>query len=82
VIGVDPGGPGKDRTTAVACAAGAILDTGVYTDADARGPVLAFIRKWGDRLKLVRVDSAGIGFYFTEHVRSAGCRNSISGTAL
>ena len=70
VIGVDPAGPGADRTVAVACSAGAILDVGVYTDANAEGPVLPFIRKWRDRLKIVRVDSAGIGFYFSEHIRS------------
>jgi phage terminase large subunit len=74
IIGVDPAGPGRDRTVAVACSGGAILDVGVYTDANAEGPVLAFIRKWRDRLKIVRVDSAGIGFYFSEHVRNAGYR--------
>lgn len=74
VIGVDPAGPGKDRTAAVACAAGAILSTGIYTDADARGPVIQFVRRFADRLKIVRVDSAGIGFYFSEHIRSSGYR--------
>ena len=74
IIGVDPAGPGKDRTVAVACSGGAILDVGVYTDADARGPVVAFIKKWSSRLKIVKVDSAGIGFYFAEHLRSFGFR--------
>jgi len=72
IVGVDPAGPGRDRTTAVACAGGSILDIGVWTDADARGPVLQFLKKWADRLKLVRVDSAGLGFYFCEHIRSSG----------
>ncbi len=74
VIGVDPAGPGKDRTAAVACAAGAILSTGIYTDADARGPVIQFVRRFADRLKIVRVDSTSIGFYFSEHIRSSGYR--------
>jgi len=70
IIGVDPAGPGRDRTVATACAAGSILDVGVWTDADARGPVVAFIRKWADRLQIVRVDSAGLGYFFTESIRS------------
>ena len=74
IIGVDPAGPGRDRTVAVACASGAILDVGVFTDANAEGPTIQFIRKWRDRVKVVRVDSAGIGFYFSEHMRPLGYR--------
>ena len=73
-VGVDPAGPGRDRTVAVACAAGAILDVGVFTDANAEGPTIQFIRKWRDRVKTVRVDSAGLGFYFSEHMRPLGYR--------
>jgi hypothetical protein len=72
IIGVDVAGPGKDRTVCVATSGGAILETAAFTDADARGPVLEFIGRWSGRLKLVRVDSAGIGFYFLEHIRTAG----------
>lgn len=74
VIGVDPAGPGRDRTVCVACAGSAIVEIASFTHSDARGPMLAFIRKYSERLKLVRVDSAGIGFYFAEHIRSAGYR--------
>jgi phage terminase large subunit len=70
IIGIDPAGLGRDRTVATACSGGAVLDTGVWTDADARGPVMAFIRKYEDRLQIIRVDSGGIGFYFAEHLRS------------
>ena len=74
IIGVDPAGPGRDRTVAVACAGGAILDVGVFTDANAEGPTIQFIRKWRDRIRVVRVDTAGIGYYFCEHIRSSGYR--------
>jgi hypothetical protein len=74
IAGIDVAGPGKDRTTAVICCGGAILAAGIWTDSDARGPVLAFLRQWDARLRLVRVDSAGLGFYFAEHIRSAGYR--------
>jgi phage terminase large subunit len=74
IIGIDVSGPGKDRTVAIACCRGAILGVGVWTDSDARGPALAFIRQFDSRLRIVRVDSTGIGFYFAEHIRSAGYR--------
>jgi hypothetical protein len=74
VVGVDVAGPGRDRTVCCACAGGAILDVGIYSDSDARGVVLAFLRKWSSRVRVVRIDSAGIGHYFVEHIRDAGFR--------
>jgi phage terminase large subunit len=73
-IGVDVAGPGKDRTVAVACRGGAIIDVGIYTDADARGVTLNFIRKYQDRLRMIRIDSAGAGWYFLQDIRDAGYR--------
>ena len=74
VVGVDPAGPGRDRTAAVACADGAIIDVGVWTDADSRGAVVAFVRKHAERLRIVRVDSIGLGFHLANHVRDCGFR--------
>lgn len=74
VIGVDPAGPGRDLTAVVACCGATIVDYATFTDADARGPVLAWLKRWSSRVRLVRVDSAGLGFYFTEHIRDAGYR--------
>ena len=73
-IGLDVSGPGSDRTVATAVAGGAILDVGIWTDSDARGPVVQFLKKWSSRLKLVRVDCTGIGWYMLEHLRSEGFR--------
>jgi len=75
IIGVDVAGPGRDRTVACATCGGAILETQAFTDADARGPVLEFIGRFKDHVKVVRVDSSGIGFYFCEHLRSEGYRS-------
>ena len=74
IIGVDVTDAGRDRTVCVAVAGGAIVDLMVTTDNDARGPVLAFLRKHADRLSTVRIDSIGLGYYFAEHVRGAGYR--------
>jgi phage terminase large subunit len=74
IIGVDPAGPGRDKTAIVACAGGAIMAVATFSDADSRGPVLAWLKRWDSRIRLVRVDSAGLGFYFGEHIRDAGYR--------
>jgi hypothetical protein len=74
IVGVDVAGPGKDRTVTVACCGGAIIDVGIYTGADARGVTLNFIRVYRDRLRMVRVDSAGPGWYFLQDIRDAGYR--------
>ena len=74
VVGVDPAGPGRDRSVAVACAGGAIIDTLICTASDARGPIIAFLKKWSQRLRVARIDSAGLGWYLLQSVRDAGFR--------
>jgi phage terminase large subunit len=74
VIGCDPAGPGKDRTVCVACVGGSIVDTMISSAADARGDVMAFLKKHGSRLRIVNVDSAGLGWYLLQHIRDAGYR--------
>jgi phage terminase large subunit len=74
VIGIDVAGPGKDVTAAVACCGGAILASQTWTESDARGSVLAFCRQFDARLRIVYVDSAGLGYFFTEHIRDHGYR--------
>ncbi len=60
--GIDVAGPGRDRTVAVAVAGRAIIEVGIWTDADPRGRIVEFLRRWSHRLRAVRVDSAGIGY--------------------
>jgi hypothetical protein len=72
VIGVDPAGPGRDRTVGKACAGGAIIDSMVSTQPDASGPVLAFIRKHQARLRIVKVDSGSLGFHLVTIILNAG----------
>lgn len=72
MVGVDVAGPGRDRTVAKACAGGAIIDSMVSTQPDASGPVLAFLRKHQDRLRIVKVDSGGLGFHLVTIILNAG----------
>jgi len=74
IVGCDPAGPGRDLTACIAVAGGAILELATFPDADARGRVVEFLKRWDTRLQVVRVDSGGIGFYLTEHLRSQGFR--------
>jgi hypothetical protein len=74
VVGIDVAGAGRDRTVCCACAGGGILELAIYSDADAVPPVLNFLRRWSRRVRLVRLDSAGVGYYFTNHIRNAGFR--------
>jgi len=48
---------------------GAILDVMITTQPDARGPVLAFIKRWSTRVSKVNVDTIGIGFGLCDHLR-------------
>jgi hypothetical protein len=74
VVGIDVAGPERDRTVAVACAGGTILDTMVSTATDSSGPCLAFLRKHAERLRVVKVDSTGLGFFLQTIIRNAGYR--------
>ena len=74
IVGVDPAGSGRDLTAAVAVCGGAIVDSQTWADADSRGVVLQWLKKYQDRIRLIRVDSAGLGFYFAECIRDAGYR--------
>ena len=58
----------------MAVAGTTIIDSATYNDADALGRVLAFIRKHQDGLRVVRVDSIGVGWGFLEQIRAAGYR--------
>lgn len=73
VVGVDVAGPGKDRTVcSAATTSGAIIDTGIYTDADASPRVLAFLRRHSARLRIAKVDSNGLGFHLVTILRNNG----------
>jgi hypothetical protein len=72
-IGIDPSG-GGDLTAAVACCGGAIIGSMTSAARDSRPEVLAWLRKYFQRTKLVRFDSCGLGLYYPEPLRAAGYR--------
>jgi hypothetical protein len=54
---------------------GQILDMQAFAQSDARGPVLDALRTWRHRgLRVVNVDSAGIGHYLARSLEDAGVK--------
>jgi hypothetical protein len=74
MVGIDPAGPGRDRSVCIATAGGAIVGQMVSTAADASGDIINFLRSCGSRLRVVNVDSAGLGWYLLSLIRNGGFR--------
>lgn len=70
VAGVDVAGPGEDETVLCVRQAGRVLRLVAYSGADTRGAVLDGLRACLHQgLAQVNVDTAGIGYYFAQHLR-------------
>lgn len=71
--GIDVAGPGDDETVLVIRQGDAILHTQAWSQADARGPVLAALLPWKAKgLDAVNVDVAGLGHYFALSLADEG----------
>lgn len=72
--GIDVAGPGEDETVLVLRRGGEVLKVQAWGQPDPRGPVAAALEEWGgkQKVKLLNVDSAGIGYYFGLHFRDLG----------
>lgn len=73
-VGIDVAGPGEDETSVkvVHPATGTIVADANFLDADARGPVALFLKSWKPRIRLVKIDEIGLGWYFKLHLRDLG----------
>ncbi len=75
-IGIDVAGPGEDETVMVARVGGVVLELKAYPEADPRGRLLSDVTKYRAhrqfQLGSVMVDVDGIGYYFAQHLASAG----------
>jgi len=70
VVGIDVAGPGEDETVLYAVRGNDILGCEAWTVPDARGKVVDALRPLIQHgLETVRVDAAGLGHYFVEHLR-------------
>lgn len=71
-VGIDVAGPGEDETVLIARMGDTILHEESWHVPDPRGQVLATLAQWRDRLRVVNIDSAGIGYYLGLHVQDQG----------
>lgn len=71
--GVDPAA-GGDNETAIQIVENAthLVERASWRKKDPRGEAVAFLNKFGGRLKEVRVDVDGVGYYFARHLEDAG----------
>src|SRR5882672_8153224 len=70
--GVDVAGPGEDETVLCVRRGPKIVLLQAWSRPDARGEVLAALFPWKAELKKVNVDSIGIGYHLTTHLRDHG----------
>jgi hypothetical protein len=71
-IGIDVAGPGEDETVMVARCGFQILEIISWGNPDPRGELVSALRKYGDRIRTLNVDSAGIGYYLHKHLQDLG----------
>lgn len=72
IVGIDVAGPGKDETVCVVRDSVSKIAAQAWSSPDPRGEVLAFLAPYRARIRVARVDSTGIGYYFCQHLQDAG----------
>jgi phage terminase large subunit len=76
--GIDVAGPGEDETVLVIRQGGAIETMCCWSTPDPRGEVLAVLAEYRDRLRMIKVDSAGLGHYFALHLVDNGYQGRVA----
>jgi hypothetical protein len=69
--GVDVAGPGEDETVLVIRQGDSILSQEVFSQADARGELVAALLPYQTRLASVNVDAVGMGWYMALHLNES-----------
>jgi hypothetical protein len=72
--GLDVGGPGESETVLCVRKGHRIVHMGTWSRQDARGDVIAGLRPFKEELKVVNVDSVGIGDGMAKHLADKGFR--------
>lgn len=70
--GVDPAAGGDNETAVEVVEGYHLTERASWRKKDPRGEVVAFLRKFGERLKEVRVDVDGVGYYFARYLEDKG----------
>ncbi len=75
--GIDVAGPGEDETVLAVRHGPRLHLLKSWAQADPRGEVLAALAPFQDRLKSVKVDSVGQGYYFARHLEDHGYKGKV-----
>jgi phage terminase large subunit len=75
--GIDVSGPGEDETALVVRHGPKIAHRKEWGEPDPRGAVLAELAPFQEKLKRIKVDSVGLGYYFARHLEDHGYRGKI-----
>jgi phage terminase large subunit len=70
--GLDVAGPGESETVLVITEAERIVGLQAWAEQDARGAVVAALAPHRDRLDVVNVDAAGMGYFLAKHLQDVG----------
>jgi hypothetical protein len=70
--GLDVAGPGEDETVLVLAEGEGIVGHHAWADQDPRGAVIAALAPYRQRLDVVNVDAAGIGYFLAKHLQDLG----------
>ena len=65
-------GPGENETVLVIVEAGGIVGQHAWADQDPRGALVAALAPYRERLEVVNVDAAGIGYFLAKHLQDLG----------
>ncbi len=67
--GLDVAGPGESETVLYVRQGPNILDFQAWAQPDPRGEVVNALRPWLGKLRIINVDTVGIGYYMARHIR-------------
>lgn len=71
-VGIDVAGGGESETVVYVIQEINVVGMGAFTQTDARGPVLNFLKPWERRIEIANVDIIGMGRYFAPHLEDNG----------
>ena len=71
-VGIDVAGGGESETVVYVIQDINVVGMGAFSQTDARGAVLNFLRPWEKRIEVANVDIVGMGRYFMPHLEDNG----------
>lgn len=74
--GIDVAGPGEDETVLTIAEGYKIILQKGWRLPDARGPVMAELMPYKDRLEVVNIDEVGLGYFWSKDFQAAGFKNA------